>query len=163
MIFQRGVPRAVKSIRCLTIVGALFAPHLAIAEEFVCPSAEIAREAFGVGEAAAWPNYTEGTAARVQRQHPNTGLWAQAKFIDWNTKSAAICQYYSHVGLLMTMVEVGFERGAVDEGSFWREEFAEESEDLDQPGKEMLWTCMKREGAADFPSIGCRFSRTADK
>jgi hypothetical protein len=148
--------KLILGILAVTVIGLNFQAAIA-AEPLICPSPETGRMAFASGEAKSWPNYSEGTAARVQRQHPDTGLWAQAKFIGWNADKVALCQYYSHVGLLMTVAYVGYDIAEVVDGAYWREEFVEGSEDLDRPGREMLQVCMKKEDSVAYPSTDCRF------
>ena len=148
--------RLILSILALTFIECNL--QTASAEEsLICPSSEAGRVAFASGEAKLWPNYSEGTAARVQRQHPDTGLWAQAKFIGLGADKVALCQYYSHVGLVMTAAYVGYEIAEVVDGAYWREEFVEGSEDMDRPGREMLDVCMKKIDGVAFPSTDCLF------
>lgn len=115
--------------------------------------------AFISGEARSWPNYSEGPAARVQRQHPNTALLAHAKHIDWDSRGGAICQYYNHIGFLMTTVQLDYDRAVANAPDYWREEYVESTAHEDRPGKEMMFVCMRREGDLDVPSAACRFRK----
>ena len=148
-------------------ICAMATQFSANAENWACPNAEQGRELFLSGEMASWPNYSESHGARVQRQHPKTAfIGAQAKFIDWNGKSAAICQYYSHIGLVATSVVAGANRRSevplckTDTCSgdlYWRYEFTESSPELDKKGEEQVMVCMADRNGQAFPSTACGF------
>ncbi|MEQ9505508.1 MAG: hypothetical protein RLO80_04505 [Hyphomonas sp.] len=149
---------------------AVLAAGSAQAEErvWVCPDTGTAKAAFTDGSARDWPNYSDGAGARVQRQHPDTAfIGAQAKFIDWGDRTGAICQYYSHIGYVFTMVAMDLGRqqdtgtcepGVSSETPCWRLEYTESFEKDDQPGKEQMNVCMEVIDGESFPSPGCPFT-----
>ena len=67
---------------------------------FQCPTGSQAIEWFEDGRLSKLPNYSESAGARVQRQHPDTRMFAQAKFVFWDERSVGICQYSNHVGVV---------------------------------------------------------------
>jgi hypothetical protein len=156
----------------LLLVGLLASataePALSEDRIWSCPDAQTARAAFADGSARDWPNYTDGAGARVQRQHPDTAfIGAQAKFIDWGDRTGAICQYYSHIGYVFTMVAMDLGRqpdvGACKSGissdkPCWRKEYTESHEKDDQPGKELINVCMQIIDGEAFPSPDCPFT-----
>jgi hypothetical protein len=75
--------------------------------------------------AVTWPTSGVRPAARVQRQHPNTGLIGQAKFIDTGERSVALCQDSSHIGVLLTTAAVDAAKGPLEDGAYWRREWTE--------------------------------------
>jgi len=130
-------------------------------------SAEMSR-LFQAGDTSRLPNYSESTGARVQRQHPNTFLVAQSKYINWNNKPAAICQYSNHVGIVSNFLLGGVTADATDgacddgsctNGSYWRSEWTETFEKDDKPGREQIYVCVKDIEGAAIPSGDCRFNR----
>ena len=137
-------------------------------EYISCLTASEMSGLFQSGETSRLPNYSESAGARVQRQYPTTLLIAQAKFIDWDNKPAAICQYSNHVGIVANFLFAGptadASDGACDDGScapdtYWRAEWAETSEKDDRPGKEKIYVCVKDVDGAAYPSAGCNFIR----
>lgn len=122
-----------------------------------CADAETARQAFLDRSANLEPNYTEGPAARVQRQHPDTGMIGQAKFIDGNQRTAGICQYYNHIGWIYTTVRLNYTKLPVDTPVGWRSEYRESYPEQDKAGEEMIEVCMEERDGLFWPSVGCGF------
>ncbi|MEM1381556.1 MAG: hypothetical protein AAGH41_13125 [Pseudomonadota bacterium] len=122
-----------------------------------CPSASDAQAAFVSGSASEWPNYTEGPGARVQRQYPDTVLTAQAKFVPLDENGAAVCQYSNHVGWVITTALLGATKGDTIRTSYWRSEFTGSDPSQDQPGRETVDVCMKKQRRQAVPSVGCAF------
>jgi hypothetical protein len=151
-------------LRYLVMASALASLSLPAASEdaevWHCPAPEVAKAAFADGSAAEWPNYSEGAAARVQRQHPDTAIVAaQAKFIAADDHTAAICQYYTHIGVLFMMLGLGPVQAPLDEGGAdWREEYTESHVHQDKPGKEMMSVCVRNIDGEAFPSTDCGFT-----
>ena len=140
-----------------TLVGILFVAQSAFATDYFCPDGEIARQAFQSEDAKNWPNYSDGLASRVQRQHPQTALMAQAKFIDWDERSVGLCQYYNHVGLVFTFAFSDASKKETGDESFWRREWTESFPEQDKPGQEMMEVCMERSGNLETMSVRCGF------
>jgi hypothetical protein len=149
---------------------ALVSAGPAVAEDRIwfCPDAQTAKAAFADGSARDWPNYTDGAGARVQRQHPDTAfIGAQAKFIDWGDRTGAICQYFSHIGFVFTIVAMDLDRqsdigtcqpGVSSDQPCWRKEYTESYEKDDQPGKEQMNVCVQIIDGEAFPSPNCPFT-----
>lgn len=147
------------------VIGSvLFASPISNAQTSLsCPTAADAQAAFQSGEAQKWPNYTEADGARVQRQYPNTGLVAQSKFISLPKNNVGLCQYYSHIGLVITTASIGLEKGQLLDGAYWRSEYTESTPERDQPGQEMIEVCMTDKNGSAFPSSNCQFSNPTKK
>lgn len=124
---------------------------------WLCPGEEYARNAIETGDAASWPNYSEGPGMRVQRQHPQTGLWALAKYIAWSDQQIGICQYYNSVGHVATMLVPVEGRGLPGEDFQWRMEWSETDPGSDREGREMLETCVENRDGSQWPGVGCAF------
>jgi len=113
------------------------------------------------------PRYREGIGALIQKQHPKTRMYLQAKYREVNDRTLGICQYTSHVGMVAAYVTSDVYADASDGecgprycvgGAYWRKEWAESSEADDKPGLEHTYVCMKdRDGIAN-PSGACGFS-----
>lgn len=123
---------------------------------------------FQSGDTAGLPNYTTSAGARVQRQHPNTALIGQTKFIDWDGMTVGMCMYSNHVGLVASFALRGVLADAGDEacddgsclnGAYWRSEWTETLPEDDRPGKEQLYVCMNNLGQTAIPSTDCLFNR----
>lgn len=123
-----------------------------------CADAETARQAFADGSASEEPNYSEGPAARVQRQHPDTGMIGQAKFIEGNQRTAGICQYYNHIGWIYTTVRLDSFKLPVDAPIGWRNEYRESYPEQDKAGEEMMEVCMEETNGLFWPSVKCGFA-----
>lgn len=124
---------------------------------WLCPGEEYARNAIETGDAASWPNYSEGPGMRVQRQHPQTGLWAQAKYIAWSDQQIGICQYYNSVGHVATMLVPVEGRGRPGQDYQWRTEWTETDPASDREGQETLETCVEDRDGTQWPGVGCAF------
>lgn len=141
----------------ISVLASIF-PFTACADElWYCPDGQTARQAFETGAIKEWPFYAEAAGARVQRQYPDTRLLAQAKYMERNGQSAAICQYYNNIGLVVTMIVPGLTPGDIEEGGYWRQEFIESSADQDVAGQEMLDVCTETENGLAVPSVKCGF------
>ena len=139
---------------------------------FQCPTGSQAIEWFADGRLSELPNYSESAGARVQRQHPDTRMFAQAKFIFWDERSVGICQYSNHVGVVAQIALADAVTDAHDDkcdngsclnGSYWRSEWAESLPEQDKLGREQLHVCMQDIEGVNYPSIGCRFLPGSDK
>lgn len=124
---------------------------------WTCPDGEFARAAIIDGSIETWPNYAPGPGMRVQQQHPDTGLWAHAKFMQASEHQGAICQYYNSIGFVATMVTFVEGREHTADGVHWREEWIESRPEQDEPGNEMIETCVRARGGAVWPSHECPF------
>ena len=131
-----------------------------------CMDPEIARAFFAAQGLAAMPNYTEGPGSRVQRQHPQTYMYGQAKFIKQTDGGFAICSYSNHVGWVAiygdkihvpTVKVTKCEKPDCESLPRWRLEYSESSPDQDRPGQEQLHVCVENKGSVEHPSFGCRF------
>ena len=60
---------------------------------------------------------------------------------------------------MLTAIDLGFDRGPLREGAYWREEWMESAPEQDQKGREMIEVCMEQERYAAWPSVGCSFER----
>ena len=143
----------------LSILICLAFSGLSHAEDVVwnCPDGEYARKAIISGEAKTWPYFSPGPGMRVQEQHPNTALSAQSKYLEGNGKSAAVCQYYNHIGYVATILAIGAKKHVPSEGSYWRKEYSESLPENDDPNNPMMDVCMTNEEDLAIMSIGCAF------
>lgn len=148
------------SIAALTLMTFLGFASAAHADEiYKCPTADYAKAAFESGEVDEWPNYHPGASARVQKQHPDTAIIAaQAKFIKSEKGAFALCQYYTHIGMLITTGFYVKEKGEGVDGGYWRSEYKESLPEQDVKGKEMLDVCMEKKGNVAIPSVKCEFT-----
>ena len=155
-------------MRFILVLSAVLSAHApATAQQlWNCPDPETARLSFESGEIQDWPNYSESHGARVQRQHPDTAfIGAQAKYLEANGRTGAICQYYNHIGLVSTMIALDVKKNPsttsceseCTAGAYWRSEFRESSPDLEEPGKEQMEVCMENRGGLSYPSVACGF------
>lgn len=127
-----------------------------------CPDGEYARKAIISGEVEDWPYFSPGPGMRVQKQYPKTSLTGQAKYIEGNGTSGAICQYYSHIGFVITMYAIGAKKHDISDESYWREEYKESNPEQDDPENPLMEVCMvDKEGLAHM-SVGCPFLVTQD-
>jgi len=154
-------------------ISALFASlysGVSIAEEtWSCPDAEAGQSLFNSGEMKSLPNYAESAGARVQRQYPDTAFTgAQAKFIDWDERTLAICLYYSHIGVVASSAVLNSQRddavaicdkAPCPTGPYWRYEFTESDSKQDKPGREQMLVCMEDRDGLAYPSAGCGFTQ----
>ena len=118
------------------------------------------------------PNYSEAEGARVQRQHPTTHMYLHAKYIERESGSATICQYFNNFGMVAAYVMLNTYADASDgecsprycvQGAYWRKEWTESHEADDKPGAEYIYTCMRdRPDGRAFPSGACGFSVVAE-
>ncbi len=151
----------------VAVFASLCVPVSIAEEAWSCPDAEAGQEDFYDGTMQKWPNYSEAAGSRVQHQHTNSAfVAAQAKYIDWGDRTAGLCQYYNHIGLVTSSMVMDAKR--VDtvatctelpcpSGPYWRYEFVESTPEQDKPGQEQMLVCMEdREGLA-YPSAGCGF------
>lgn len=122
-----------------------------------CPSGEYAREAIISGDVESWPYFTPGPAMRVQKQFPKTALSGQAKYIERNGTTGAICQYYNHVGFAITMYAIGATKIEPSDGAYWRKEYSESSPENDDPKNPMIEVCMVDKDGLSHLSVGCGF------
>ena len=136
---------------------------------FVCPADEVARTLFQSGKLSSYPNYSEPPfgGARVQKQFPKTYLFGQAKYISKNSKSAAICQYSNHVGLVAQFVVLNRQAGDLDkdcntnqcEGvAHWRKEYEFSSPQEEKPGRKYIDVCVITKKGIDYPSTECEYA-----
>lgn len=144
------------SLISLAAVVVTAAPSLANTT-WSCADVETARKAFADSSASLEPNYTEGPAVRVQRQHPDTGMIGQAKFIGGSQGAAGICQYYNHVGWIYTTVRRVAAKSPVEDPDGWRREYTESYPEQDRPGREMMEVCMEEKNGLFWPSVKCGF------
>ncbi|NNC37296.1 MAG: hypothetical protein EX271_10220 [Acidimicrobiales bacterium] len=127
-----------------------------------CPDGEYARKAIISGEVEDWPYFSPGPGMRVQKQHPKTALTGQAKYIEGNGTSGAICQYYSHIGFVITMYAIGAKKHKINDESYWREEYKESSPEQDEPDNPMMEVCMVNKDDLAYMSVGCPFLLSED-
>lgn len=128
-----------------------------------CLSPDAAREAFKTKELVGKDYYEESHGARVQREHPNTYMFSQTKYV--THFDAAICNYSNHVGLVFVQVFTRSLRSQENEcndascrtSAHWREEWTESTPNLDRPGEERLLVCMEERDGVAYPSVGCSF------
>lgn len=136
---------------------------------FYCPNAEEGRQLYQSGELAKQPNFAESPSggARVQQQHPNTYLFGQAKYINWDGRGVAVCQYSNHVGLVATFVRlqklaVGLKSNCKHkrcEGeSHWRNEHTNSTLQEDKLGQENIFVCVETKNEIEYPSTLCGYS-----
>lgn len=124
---------------------------------------EIARQQFASNSLSKLPNYAEGPGARVQRQHPDTHLFGQAKYVSANDgRSFGLCQYFNHVGWVAVFgVAVvgtreplqGCESAECRSKPWWRTEYVES----DPADEKTMQVCMVERDGEAFPSLGCGF------
>lgn len=145
------------SLIAATSVFALAVPAQAKETVWNCPDGEFARKAIISGEVDSWPHFTPGPGMRVQKQYPETALKGQAKYIEGNGTSAAVCQYYNHIGYVITMLGVGAKKHKINDASYWREEFKESAPEQDDPDNPMMEVCMMNEDDLAFMSVACSF------
>lgn len=144
----------------LLAISAL--PTFALAAEaentvWHCPDGEYARAAIISGEVKTWPYFSAGPGMRVQKQYPETALSGQSKYIESNGTSGAVCQYYSHIGVVATMFAIDAKKHDTNDAGYWREEYKETLPEQDDPDNPMMEVCMiDKEGLAHM-SIGCPF------
>ena len=137
--------------------------------EYRCIDEEEARQLFLSGELAKANNYSESAGARVQRQHPETHMFAHAKYIDHGdgTDTAMICSYSNHVGLVamymavnaktLTPIESDCETKRCRRNPYWRKEYIKSYPHQDAAGKEQVYVCMVDKGGVSYPSRKCMF------
>ena len=136
---------------------------------FACPDGEQARVMFKDGRMATYPSYAEGDGARVQKQHPETYLFAQAKFRNAGFAGVGICQYSNHVGwvamfaadtVARSVQHDGCQAGTCNDIPRWRSEHTNASPQHDRPGQETIFVCVKDKNGIAHPSAACRFQMT---
>ena len=138
---------------CLIIANSAQAKD----ETWNSPSGEYARKAIISGDVEKWPNFSPGPAMRVQQQHPKTALTGQAKYVEGNGTTGAICQYYNHIGFAITMVAVGVTQLESNDKSYWRKEYTESTPEQDDPDNLMMEVCMIDKNGLAYMSVGCKF------
>lgn len=106
-----------------------------------CPDGEYARKAIISGEVETWPNFSPGPGMRVQKQHPKTALMGHAKLFEGKNGIAAVCQYYSHIGYVITMVTRIESKHKIKGKAYWRKEYIE-SHAKDDPENPLMEVCM---------------------
>jgi hypothetical protein len=132
-------------------------------ETYQCPDAAYAKTAFETEEIKQWPNFSVGPATRVQLQHLDTAIIAaQAKFIQSEKGNFAVCQYYTHIGLLITTGFFVKEKGTIVGSAYWRSEYRESAPEQDKKGEEMMDVCMEKKDGLSFPSVDCKFVLLGD-
>jgi hypothetical protein len=137
-------------------------------QQFICDSPQIAKEKFNNGSLEEEPNYLADTAARVQKEHPNTHIFGQVKFIisDKQNTNFAICQYSNHVGLVFQVYyrdakinnQPYCTTGKCLSSSHWRSEWIEGNSKLDRPQQTHLDVCIIERDSVAYPSIECSFT-----
>ena len=143
-------------------------PQIAQAENWTCLNDIDGIEAFASGDMKHADNYSEAKNAgvRVQREHPKTYMFAQAKFIDSGKRAVAICQYSNHVGLVATYAYLDIQRVDAPESCdtqdckskpHWRSEWVESSPEGPK-GKNRMHVCVVTIDGLDHPSADCAFS-----
>lgn len=153
----------------LVAIAALSISPLAEAQDnWTCLNSADAVEAFNSGDMKRASNYSEAEygGVRVQREHPETFMFAQAKFIKGDERSAAICQYSNHVGLVATylILDVGTVIGLevcktskCRKKPHWRSEWTE-SKDEGPNGQDRMHVCMVLVDGLERPSSKCEFT-----
>ena len=157
-------------IGILACVGLIALSSVAPAQEglFACPSSAQASVQFSNGQMAGFPSYAEGDGARVQRQHPDTYLYAQAKFLNPNGNGVGVgvCQYSNHVGWVAVFAATKVARsisqdncraGRCEGIARWRREHTNAETRFDKPGQESIMVCVQTKNGIAHPSAGCRF------
>lgn len=153
------------SIKALSVsIFVAFAGVSSQAEEtWFCPDGDMVRAGFDSGELQKMPDYYESHGARVQRQHPQTQLIGQSKFIEVDGRIVAACQYYNHIGLTAGFMVFDTPKGDVLEGSYWRQEYIESNPSQDVPGAEMMDVCFADINGVAVPSVACGFTMPANR
>lgn len=140
-----------------------FAPAADAQDAMFCPGEDAVRVAFASGDVGAYPNYAEGGGARVQKQHPDTYIFGQAKTVAQNEgATVGICQYSNHVGVVAMFAMIV--KGTVDplEGCpehacrakpWWRTEYVES----DPADWTLMQVCVVDRNGLAMPSVGCGF------
>lgn len=140
----------------------------AFAENWTCLSDVDSIEAFESKDMERAPNYTVAPfgGARVQKQHPETYMFAQAKYFKEDDAGAAVCQYSNHVGLVATYLITnvrpvdslkGCEQASCKAKPHWREEWVE-SKPEGPRGEDTMFVCVQTIGGLDRPSSDCEFT-----
>ena len=139
------------------IIGFMGPTTSAKDETWNCPNETYTRNAMRTGEVEKWPHYTSGPAMRVQKQHPNTAITAQAKYVDKNGSGGAICQYYNHIGLIFTILVLDVRKDSLETAGYWREEYTESYPEQDDPNDLMIDVCVEDRKGIAYPSVQCAF------
>ena len=144
----------------IAVVTLWALPLSAQAREVVwsCPDGEFAKQAINSGEVQQWPYFSAGPGMRVQKQHPNTAVTGQAKYLESNGKTGAVCQYYNTAGFVFTIIAIGAKKYQLTEGAYWRKEYTEPLPENDDPNNLMTDVCMIDKSGSAHMSIGCTFA-----
>ena len=133
--------------------------------DFFCPNSEEGRVLFANKKLSEYPYYAEPKigGTRVQKQHPQTYLFGQAKFLISNGSGVVVCNYSNHVGLVALFAYVGVVAPKVDEKCtntncenevHWRNEHTYSTIEEDIPGQETINVCVHTKDGIDYPSTG---------
>ena len=159
-------------LRTLTILSVAllaFGPLAAFAEDWVCLNDTDGLTAFNSGDMKRAPLFHElkDGGARVQREHPQTYMMGQSRFIaSGKLGTTASCEYSNHVGIVAfyQIKNVGTVK-ALDEcensscGSepHWRRDRV--NTDSDNPEEHFtIHVCIVSINGYDFPSTACKFT-----